>query len=192
VIFVNDILRVIQGGRGGSDRPQRPDGIIGHSEASLGNAADTTDDVLASIAIPAGILDNPGSVLEILARGHTAATANNKQIKLWFGPDVQTLRAAIVTTSTTLIATSGTVTTNNLGWQASAQIVKTGAYKANTQNGQGSVLAGTTVGGVNATVALTKDETKQQFVTITGASGTTGAANDVVLDDICVYLANGG
>lgn len=191
-IFVNDVIRVIQGLLGGSDRTQRPDGIIAHTETSQGNGANLTDDVLCSLAIPATALNNPGTNLELMALGHFAANANNKQVKVWFGPDVQTLGAAIVTAGGTVqIGASGVVTGNNVGWQAMAEIIKTGAYLANTQKAQGQVVAGATHTGTSF-ASTTFAENAQQFVTITGASSTTGAANDVILDAADVYLTNGG
>lgn len=194
MIFVNDIIRIIAGGLGGTDRPQRPDGMIGHSEVATGNGVDTTDDVLFSIPIPAGLMNSPGCNLSLLAFGSSAANGNNKNVKAWIGPDAQTLGAAVVTTATTKIADSGVVTTNNGGWQVAAEVVKTGAYKANTQVAYGTVLTGVTTGASSSEkpVALTLDETKQQFFTVTGASGTTGAGNDLVGSIAQVFVTNGG
>lgn len=166
----------------GSYRDNLADGIFAHSETSQGNGADTTDDVLFTAKVPAYMLQNPGSSVLAEAWGDTAANGNNKQIKVWVGTDVQTLGAAIVSGATTLIASSGTVTTNNGGWKAEAEVVSYGNVNANTQRAFGSVLSGVTTGAVSSekTVALTQTENADMYITVTGASGTTGAANDVV------------
>ena len=50
------------------------------NSAGQGNGADTTDDVLATYALPASALNAAGRQVTITALGKLAATANNKRI----------------------------------------------------------------------------------------------------------------
>jgi hypothetical protein len=136
------------------------------SSAGVGNAADTTDDVLFTYTLPANALDQAGRALTITACGKFAANGNNKTVKLWFG-------------ATTVIST-GVVTDNATGWQLQAEVTKFGAANSNTQIAQGQQIHGTTHGGVNVPVTPTETENGPIVIKVTGASGTTGAANDVL------------
>jgi hypothetical protein len=150
--------------------------------AGNGNGADTTDDVLMVFTLKAGALDVAGRQVNILATGKTGATGNNKQFKIYWGCTSAVVGSAV--SGGTAIAASGVVTTNNGGWQASAQVTKYGAAGSNTQIAQGATIAGATHGGVNAPVSLTAAENADIIIAVTGASGTTGAANDV----LCMML----
>lgn len=158
------------------------------SAAGNGNAADTTDDVLFAFTLPAKALDVAGRQLVIEAIGATAANGNNKQIKVWWGCTTAVVGSAV--TGGTVIATSGTVTTNNGGWKAQATVTKYGAAGSNTQIAQGSTFAGAATEGVNVPVALTAPENAAIIIAVTGASGTTGAASDVVGNQLRVAFAN--
>lgn len=149
------------------------------SSAGLGNGADTTDDVLFTYALPANAMDAAGRQVTITAAGKFAATANNKRIKIWWGTTTQTVGSAVA--GGTLIADSGVVTTNGGGWTATVQIQKYGANGSNTQIGTNAqVVAGATHLGTAAPTLLTATESGVINITITGASSTTGAANDVL------------
>lgn len=148
-----------------------PDGIISQqvSLAGVGNAADTTDDVLFTYSMPANAFDKAGRGVEITAFGKYAANGNNKTVKLWFGA--------------TVVATTGVVTTNNNGFMITARVFKAGAVASNTQIGQS---------GTNIALPTTPTETESGAIVIklTGASGTTGAANDVIGQNMQVKFLN--
>lgn len=156
--------------------------------AGQGNGADTTDDVIATFAIPASAFDIAGRQVTIQAMGKTAATANNKRVRIWWGTTTQTLGLAVA--GGTLIADSGVVTTNNGGWNATATVTKYGAAGSNTQIGQGQVVAGVSHTGTQVPVLLTATESGVINVTVTGASSTTGAANDVLSQMLEVMFNN--
>jgi hypothetical protein len=144
-----------------------------------GNGADTTDDVLATYALPASALDVAGRQVTITAAGKFAANGNNKRIKIWWGTTTQTVGSAVA--GGTLIADSGVVTTNGGGWSAGVQVTKYGAAASNTQlSSNAAVVAGGTHTGTIAPALLTANESGIINITITGASSTSGAANDVV------------
>lgn len=136
------------------------------SVAGVGNGADTTDDVLFTYTLPANAFDKPGRAISIVAVGKFAANGNNKTVKLFFG-------------ASTLV-TTGVLTSNATGWQLQAEVTKAGAAGSNTQISQGQFIQGTTHGGVNVPVAPTEVESGPIVIKVTGASGTTGAANDVL------------
>jgi hypothetical protein len=147
--------------------------------AGQGNAAATTDTVLFTYALPASALDVAGRQVTITAAGSFAANANNKRVKIWWGTTTQTVGSAVA--GGTLVCDSGVVTTNAGGWSASAQVSKYGAAGSNTQiatNAQ--AIAGSTHLGTSAPALLTATESGVINITVTGASSTTGAANDVL------------
>lgn len=149
------------------------------SSAGQGNGADVTDDVLFTYALPASALDAAGRQVTITAAGKFAATANNKRIKIWWGTTTQTVGAAVA--GGTLIADSGVVTTNGGGWTAGVQVEKYGANGSNTQIATSAqIAAGASHLGTAAPTLLTAVESGVINITVTGASSTTGAANDVV------------
>lgn len=151
------------------------------SAAGVGNNADTTDDVLMVFALPASAFDIAGRQLNINAAGNFANNSHNKQVKIWIGTSAQTVGAAIVSSGMTAICATGVVTTANTGWEASVQVTKYGAAASNTQQASGSQSAcGTTHLGTSAPQSLTMTESGAIYVAVTGASGTTGAANDVL------------
>src|ERR1700737_3031452 len=156
--------------------------------AGQGNGADLTDDVIATFALPANAFDVAQRQVTITAIGKFAANANNKRIKLWWGTTTQTLGLAVV--GGTLIADSGVSASNAGGWNASAIVTKYGAAGSNTQIGQGSIVAGATHTGTLPPVLLTAAENGVINITVTGASPTTGAANDVLAQMLDVAFAN--
>jgi hypothetical protein len=156
--------------------------------AGQGNGADTTDDVIATFALAANSLDVAGRQAVITALGKTAANANNKRIKLWWGTTTQTLGVAVA--GGTLIADSGVVTTNAGGWNLNALVTKYGAAGANTQVGQGAIVVGISHTGTQVPALLTAPENAIINITVTGSSPTTGAANDVLAQMLDVAFSN--
>jgi hypothetical protein len=164
------------------------------------NAADTTDDILYGIILPANALDISGRGLQITAQGKTGATANNKRFKLFLNP---TLSGATInyTTGTitggtvsagTAYADSGTWTANNnnVGWQISTSFFKYGAAGSNTQYIQSITVSGATHNGIIVPSFLTLPENAQITLVVTGSSYTTGAAGDIVLNFFEVNAMN--
>lgn len=152
------------------------------SAPTQGNNADTTDDVLYVFTIPALALDADGKQATLNACGKFAANGNNKRFKVWASSSAQTVGAALVSSGSTLILDSGVVTTNAGGWMAELTLVKQGAAGANTQQAvMQQALSGSSHLGTSAPVALTLAENAPIYLVVTGASPTTGAANDVAI-----------
>jgi hypothetical protein len=143
------------------------------SVAGVGNLADLTDDTLFTYTLAASCLDanNQGIVIE--AFGSFAANGNDKTVKLWFG--------------TSLVFSSGVLTNNNVGWNARLMLNRTGA---SAQIGSGFGMAGSTPFPVPVPLVGTEATTGAIVLKVTGASPTTGAANDVVGHGMSVFFVN--
>lgn len=138
------------------------------SGTGVGNGADTTDDALWTLtAIPANSFTANGDALVLTLTYGTGATANNKR----FG----------VTVGGTQINTGG-VTWNTVDSVMAATITRVDATHVNVA--MSGAAAGSTAGtatsaGKNIIVADLTANTLA--IVVTGASYTTGAANDVKL-----------
>ena len=143
------------------------------SVSGIGNLADLTDDTLFTYTLPASCLDanNQGIVIE--AFGSFAANGNNKTVKLWFGAS--------------MAFSSGVRTNNNVGWNARLILSRTGA---SAQIGTGFGMAGSTPFPVPVPLIGTEVTTGGIVLKVTGASPTTGAANDVVGHGMTVFFVN--
>jgi hypothetical protein len=154
----------------------RSGGTVSVQTNTSNSALAATPTVLYTFALPANAFDVANRQVNLAAAGTFAANANAKTIQIYVGPDVQTPGSAVVTTSTTSIATSGVVNTNGGGWTAQASVVKLGANGANTQRGvnQG-VVAGSVHTGTQAPVALTIPENAPIYITVTATTPTAAA-----------------
>ena len=143
------------------------------SVAGVGNLADLTDDTLFTYTLPASCLDTNNQGIVIEAFGSFAANGNNKTVKLWFGAS--------------LVFSSGVLTNNNVGWNARLMLNRTGA---SAQIGSGFGMAGSTPFPVPVPLVGTEVTTGAIVLKVTGASPTTGAANDVVGHGMSVFFVN--
>ena len=165
-----------------------------------GNTADLTDDILLGFQLPANAFDSAGRELILTALGNFAATANNKRYKVWLNPTMsgQTVNADGSITGGTVTGVGAGVllldslvqTVNNGGWNATVQITKYGAANSNTQQYQTQNINGGTHAGTSGAVAMTQPENAVMNFVITGSSPTTGAANDVTLNQFALNWCN--
>lgn len=128
----------------------------------VGNGANTTDDILFSYTLPANSLDTIGRGIIIEAYGGFAANAHDKTVKIFFG--------------SATVFTTGVVTAVGTAWFIRANITNTGA---NSQVAGGFGIDGSTIIATEVTLPAQVTSTPI-LITLTGASPTTGAANDVV------------
>jgi hypothetical protein len=156
-----------------------------------GNQPDTTDDVLASFALPAASFDAADRGLCITAQGSTGPTDNDKRVKLWFDA---TISGGSVTGGSVVADTgawvNGTTPNNNVGWQLMAKIFKYGAAGSNTQYAQGTAILGGIHGGTGSPVFPTAIESGAIVIAVSGASYTSGVADDVVVNCFEVHVMN--
>lgn len=147
--------------------PFKPEGLLDSqfSIAGAGNGADATDDTLFTMNLPAGAMDTNGDKIRVRLCGVTAATANNKRIKIFFGA--------------TAVVDSGVITSNAKNWWAEVVITRTGAA---TQIAFGSFGVDAVADVVTKT---TPAETLSGAIVVkgTGSSPTTSAAGDVLGHD---------
>lgn len=154
---------------------------IAFGATGVSPGATGADNVLAVLTIPALQFERAFRRLRFTALGLYAVSANNKQVKIIFGPATAVVGSTVGTGGTT-IADSGTVVTSDGGFVVEAIVAKFGARGSNTQMGQ---VILNVAKGVHAT-ALTKpvfpviDESKDILVAVTGNAGTT--VTDIVLN----------
>lgn len=147
-----------------------PAGILSVNTTSTGNGADTTEDTLLTFNLPAKVLSANGKTVKIRAWGTTAANADNKTMKLYFGSEV--------------IATA-TAATSNKGWLLELEVIRTGA-STQVVFGQGQVDT------TNVTPLITtgaETDTAAIVIKVTGQAGT-GNANDIVAKGLIVEMSN--
>lgn len=163
---LNSFLKppVINAGMGGTGT-FHPEGIFNAqlSAAGIGNAADITNDVLFSVTLPANSFDSNGRGVVITAFGKTALNGNNKVIRVLFGSSV--------------VFSTGVVTSNGMGWRLSLTVFRTGA-SSQLATAEGTI--GSTVVSTPIPVVGTEDSTLAITLSVTGASSTSGVASDVV------------
>lgn len=144
-----------------------------YSATGIGNGADLTDDTLFTYTLPASCLDTSGQAIIVEAFGSFAANGNDKTVKLWFGSSV--------------VFSSGVLTNNNVGWYARLYVTRTAA---STQIGSGTGMAGSTPFPVPVPLAGTETTSGAIIIKATGASPTSGAANDVKGYGMSVFFVN--
>lgn len=126
----------------------------------------TAETDLIKVTLLANSLYKNGQTIRIAAWGVTAANANNKTIKLYFGG--------------TLLVSTGIVTLNNKVWWLEAIVVRT-ASKAQTAI---SWALGDIVIDADSVAALAVDDTLNQIIKATGLSGT--GSNDITCNGLIV------
>lgn len=164
-----------------------------------GNAADTTDDILDGFVLPASAFDAANRQLMLNFNGNLAANGNNKRIKVWVNPTMagQTVTAGVISGGTVsgvgagvLLFDSAVQTGNNVGWQLDVVFAKIGASGTNTQYSIGASMFGSTHGGSSLGIFPTQPENAVMNFVVTGASPTTGAASDVILNQTKINAMN--
>lgn len=153
-----------------------------YAGTSLQPASTGADVVLAVFPLPAGSLSGHSANAQrilVTAQGVLGATANAKDVKLFFNPSTAVVGSAI--TGGTLISDSGSSTQSGVGWQLSGSVVKTGIAGSNTQVVQRTAaVVGAVSAGVGVPAATTANEAAPIFVAVTGNAGT--ATTDISLN----------
>lgn len=143
-------------GKGGASVAGGGNLFVGVNAAGQGNGADTTEDVLFTMSLPANCFDIQGRQLVIEAYGSIAATSATKNARVYFGSTVL-VNFAATTTQTGVWSCVATITR---GQAASAQSALT--------------LTDTTISGAFVRAASiaspTESETAAIVLKVTGQS----------------------
>jgi hypothetical protein len=150
--------------------------------------ANTAGDIVVAVySLPANSFDVAGREIDIVAKGHFAANANNKRIKIFIGATAPAVGSAVV--GGTAIADTGTVATNGGGWRLEAAVFKTGAAGSNTQEAfHEAAQVGAAVAALLAPQALALAENAAITIAVTINNATT--ATDAALDGMFVEASN--
>jgi hypothetical protein len=176
---------------------------VGAGAPIAGNAADTTDDILWGIQVPANVFDVAGRQLDLWFQGQTGATTNNKRFKVFanatmVGETISStgiISGGHVSAGTPILDSgawlNGTTANSNVAFSGNVALTKYGAYGSNTQiTGNAYTVLGGTHTGMQAAQPLTLPENAVINLVITGSSYTTGAANDVTLQTATLAGSN--
>lgn len=148
---------------GGGSAAFGPMGLASNqlNNAGIGNGADTSDDVLFTYTLAANSLNANGKAIEIETHGAFAGNGNDKRIQLFW--------------NAFSYFSSGTLTDNGTKWSLHVSLNR---YAANNQLGEAIFIHGNAVSVTPIFGSIT--DSSNITIAVTGASPTTGAANDVV------------
>jgi len=135
-------------------------GLVNASLTSAGNGADVSEDILQSYTLGAFALDSVGRCVRITSWGTTAANADTKVIRVYFGAS---------------LISSGISTFNSVNWVAHMVVCKTGS---STQSVIADMTVGTTVLAPMYS-AGTENDGSAIVIKTTGQAGTANA-NDII------------
>jgi len=147
--------------------------LISSQVAVVGNGADTTEDTLFTVTIPAGTFVNVGDAIHIIARGTNAASTDTKSVRVKFGG-----------------SNSDTFNTNIVGqttWYIDEWLWKTGT---NTQAWTAfhNLASNSGSNGFNSNLAIT--DTAAITLLITGQNSTAATANSIQTSAIMVWAVH--
>lgn len=145
-------------------------GVLTVNTTSAGTGADTNETDLWTYSLPANTLVTTGKTLRITVFGTTAANANAKTVKVYFG-------------STNFAIMSGG-TTSGAGWSGTFLVTRTGASAQNFVRVIGLYGAGVTVDNPSL-LTVTETETSAIVIKVTGQNGS-ASANDIVFKQAIV------
>lgn len=145
---------------------------------SVGNTADTNEDILQTYTVPQNTVVNVGDRLRIFAGGTCAASTDTKNPALRIGGIGGTLM---------IQPTCNAV--GQINWSLVAEIVKTGS---NTQSfsALGNVTNGNASGTKSGTASSQLDTSTVQIV-VTGKNSTSATANSITCQYFSVDLIKG-
>ena len=172
---IEDLKKKVQAG--GSSQSYIPSGVVHVDTTAVGTDANTAEKDLITYSLPANSLSANGKMVRFKAWGTTAANANTKRIKLYFG--------------STAIIESGAVSANNSSWTIYGTVVRTGVGTQDSFDGGFAykAVSGTAGRDFGEFYALTEDETGAITLKVTGQNGA-ASASDIVAEGIMVEFLN--
>lgn len=145
-------------------------GLLHADYTDAATTAVTTEEVLYTYTLPAGIIANDGEGVEITASGIYAGNANDKTVRIKLGGE-------------TYATNSVTTSPNGVEWYATVQILRTGAA---TSRGIPLLLVGTTSEALQK-VDGTPTWANSNAIEVTGQNGTANAG-DIVAHSFTVKV----
>lgn len=146
-------------------------GSLNAQTGAVATAAGTSEQILQQFSVPANTLSAAGQTLTIRCWGTTAANANNKTRKLYFG-------ASVITTATEAA--------NAAGWDLSLTVMRTGAAtQAVVGRGQAGTAGATSIAVYQ--VAGTDNLAAANVAKCTGTDGT-DSAGDITANGMTVSV----
>lgn len=158
------------------------------SATGVSSTTSPASQVLAAYTLPANGFDVAGRGLQITAAGSFATNGNNKLVAINIGAATAVVGSA-VGSGGTVIATTGTVTTSNAGWEISANVFKYGAAGSNTQlaiHSQAQVGNAVSALTIPALLTMTENAAINIAIICTAATG----AGDVVFNWLEINAMN--
>lgn len=156
---------------GNSSAQHNSAGVVSAQVVSTGNSADQTEDILQTFSLPANALSANGKGVRIRAWGTTAANADNKQVKVYFGAST---------------FATGVAAANAKDWHVDLTVFRTGA-STQTILGQGNFNASAVPPVVSAGA---NDETTALTIKCTGQDSSANTANAIVCKAMIVEFLN--
>jgi hypothetical protein len=142
-------------------------GVLANNVTSAATTATTAETTLQQYTLPANTLSAAGQSIRVRCFGTTGANANNKTMKLYFGP---------------VSGTTATAGTNNKGWFLDMLVTRGAVVTTDIVlvNGQVDTTA------VTPQVTTSSDSfAVNQLIKCTGTNGT-ASANDIVATQMIV------
>jgi hypothetical protein len=147
-------------------RPVNTSGVLYYTGISVGNGADTTEDVLQTFVVPAGQLANIGDRLVVEIAGLVTGSTDNKVVRVRANGAVG-MGSIIITLAA------------NTQWTGRIVLMKTGS---NTQNGTATLGSATLLSAQS--FGITLPDTAAITLTVTGQNNTNSVANSIT----CRYM----
>lgn len=142
------------------------------SQTGTGNGADTTEDTLQTLTLPANALSAVGKGVYIYAWGKYSGDTNTKTAKLYFGSET--------------VSAQTTGAAGNVAWALEMVVMKAGA---SLQVVSSQSIVGTAHGGVSNNITAAETDTSAITIKLTGQDSTSAAANRVIVNGMfCTFM----
>jgi hypothetical protein len=149
-------------------------GVLHVNTTAYANLANTSEQDAWTYTLPANTMSADGKVLRVTVTGTTAANANTKTVRFYFG-------------NATAHAVMGASASNNETWTATFIVIRTGESASTVLKQYAG--SGTTYRGVS-TQSSTSSHAANITIKVSLQSPTTGAAGDVAFTLAIVELLN--
>lgn len=152
--------------------------ILCSTGASVGNGADTTEDIMQTCTVPAAQLANTGDRLHIVAAGTLGATTDTKSVKVRLGGIAGNIGANLIATIT-----------GSTSWSVDLWVLKTGSNTQTVIYNGAVASASSPASARSSTTTLT--DTNTISIVVTGQNSTNSVAGSVTCQTLLVDYIHG-